>query len=360
MKGYSLRGLLRIDFMRAVSLTRLKLRHPGDLGDNNTSVPTSYIVSVPLARPRRAGLAARASALGCRRAGWSAIAAALAAVARAQRRVPRRDPAQRRLVAGRWRPCPLLWLELLVVGVGTAVGLAHATRSAGDTERLSAKEITRWATWTTCSTGRRCSRKKGELPVYLVYFITDACNAKCKHCLLADGAHPGWEEPSMAYRKQELSLEELDKITAQHGQGSLMFLLPTGGEPFLRKDIGEIVKIFHKNTGVRNVGIPTNGSTTARTLKIVEDLCESCPDLDLHIDVSLDGVGALHDEIRVFPGLFKRSIETYKALRELEKHYKNFSVQVETTVSKHNEDVPASRTTSGSAGTSTSTPSSRC
>ena len=123
------------------------------------------------------------------------------------------------------------------------------------------------------------------------------------------------------------------------GKGSLMFLLPTGGEPFLRKDIGEIVKIFHKNTGVRNVGIPTNGSTTARTVSIVKDVLRVCPDLDLHIDVSLDGVGELHDEIRVFPGLFKRSIETYKALREIEKHYKNFSVQVETTVSKHNEDV---------------------
>ena len=168
--------------------------------------------------------------------------------------------------------------------------------------------------------GRKMLVKRGQLPVYLVYFITDACNAKCKHCLLADGAHPGWEEPSMAYRKQELSLEEIDKVAASMGKGSLMFLLPTGGEPFLRKDIGEIVKIFHKNTGVRNVGIPTNGSTTARTISIVKDLCESCPDLDLHIDVSLDGVGALHDEIRVFPGLFKRSIETYKALREIEKN----------------------------------------
>ena len=112
--------------------------------------------------------------------------------------------------------------------------------------------------------GKKLFVKRGQLPAYLVYFITDACNAKCKHCLLADGAHPGWEEPSMAFRKQELSLEELDKITASMGKGSLMFLLPTGGEPFLRKDIGEIVKIFHKNTGVRNVGIPTNGSTTAR------------------------------------------------------------------------------------------------
>ena len=63
----------------------------------------------------------------------------------------------------------------------------------------------------------------------------------------------------------------------EHGEGSLMFLLPTGGEPFLRKDIGEIVKIFHKNTGVRNVGIPTNGSTTARTVSIVEGRAARVP-----------------------------------------------------------------------------------
>ncbi len=125
--------------------------------------------------------------------------------------------------------------------------------------------------------GRKMFFKKGELPVYLVYFITDACNAKCKHCLLADGAHPGWEEPSMTYRKQELSLEEIDKVSSSMGKGSLMFLLPTGGEPFLRKDIGEIIKIFHKNTGVRNVGIPTNGSTTARTVSIVKDLVRELP-----------------------------------------------------------------------------------
>ena len=36
--------------------------------------------------------------------------------------------------------------------------------------------------------GKKMFLKRGQLPVYLVYFITDACNAKCKHCLLADGA----------------------------------------------------------------------------------------------------------------------------------------------------------------------------
>src|SRR6185503_4445894 len=153
--------------------------------------------------------------------------------------------------------------------------------------------------------GKKIFMKRGELPVYLVYFITDACNAKCKHCLLADGAHPGWETPSMQFKKQELSLEEIDKITASMGK-SLMFLLPTGGEPFLRKDIGE-------------------------------NVLKSCPDLDFGVDVSLDGVGALHDEIRVFPGLFERSIQTYKELKKLSKHYPKLNVNVETTVSSHND-----------------------
>ena len=184
--------------------------------------------------------------------------------------------------------------------------------------------------------GSKMFSKKGAMPAYMVYFIADACNAKCKHCLLADGAHPGWETPTMQFKKQELTLEEVDKITASMGK-SLMFLLPTGGEPFLRKDIGEIVKIFYKNTGVRNVGIPTNGSTVVRTLKIVEDVLKACPDLDLGIDVSLDGVGALHDEIRVFPGLFERSVQTYKELKKLSKHYPRLNVNVETTVSSHND-----------------------
>src|SRR5947208_16896569 len=124
--------------------------------------------------------------------------------------------------------------------------------------------------------GRKMFRKRGELPVYLVYFITDACNAKCKHCLLADGAHPGWEEPSMAFRKQELSLEELDKLTSSMGKGSLMFLLPTGGEPFLRKDIGDLIKICHENAGVRNVGIATSVSTTTRTASMDHVLVDAC------------------------------------------------------------------------------------
>lgn len=50
VKGYDLRGLLRTDFLRSMSLARLKLRKRADaMATNDTSVPTGYIVSVPLA-----------------------------------------------------------------------------------------------------------------------------------------------------------------------------------------------------------------------------------------------------------------------------------------------------------------------
>jgi GT2 family glycosyltransferase len=50
VKGYDLPGLLRTDFLRSMSLARLKLRKRADaMATNDTSVPTGYIVSVPLA-----------------------------------------------------------------------------------------------------------------------------------------------------------------------------------------------------------------------------------------------------------------------------------------------------------------------
>src|SRR5262249_40765997 len=120
VKRYSLRGLLRTDFMRAVSLTRLKLRHPEDLGENNTSVPASYMASVPLS-----GLAVLALMLGIV-LGWKpltaigllAAAGVLVLTASLADATRRSDGWGRALAA-----VPLLWLELLVVGVGTAVGL---------------------------------------------------------------------------------------------------------------------------------------------------------------------------------------------------------------------------------------------
>jgi GT2 family glycosyltransferase len=120
VKRYSLPALLLTDFKRAVSLTRLKLRHRRDLASNNTSVPSSYIASVPLAGLSMAALALAAVLGEPMLAGVGALAAAgvatlnrgfLVALAQSEGWV--------RTVGA----LPLLWLELLVVGAGTGIGL---------------------------------------------------------------------------------------------------------------------------------------------------------------------------------------------------------------------------------------------
>ncbi len=176
--------------------------------------------------------------------------------------------------------------------------------------------------------GKRVFFKRGSSPLYLVLFVTDRCNARCKHCLLADGVH----NPD---KSSELTLEEIEKLSVQ--MEPLLFLLPTGGEPFLRNDLGDIIALFHKNTRVRNVGIPTNGFFTERIIETVHSILETCPDLDLGIDVSIDGIGEKHDEIRGVPGLFDKAVATYRELRKLESLYPKFNVNIETTVSSYND-----------------------
>jgi MoaA/NifB/PqqE/SkfB family radical SAM enzyme len=171
--------------------------------------------------------------------------------------------------------------------------------------------------------------KEGSSPLYLVLFVTDRCNARCKHCLLADGVHT----PD---KSSELSLEEIEVLSKK--MDPLLFLLPTGGEPFLRDDLGEIIKLFYKNNRVRNVGIPTNGFFTEKIVRIIRDILETCPDLDLGVDVSLDGVGAKHDEIRGVAGLFDNAVKTFNELTLLEKMYPRFNVNIETTVSSYNDN----------------------
>ena len=66
--------------------------------------------------------------------------------------------------------------------------------------------------------------------------------AHCSHCLLGE----------KRVGLKELTINEIEKISQSLGR--ILFLLPTGGEPFLRDDIAEIVHIFYRNNKVANAG----------------------------------------------------------------------------------------------------------
>jgi GT2 family glycosyltransferase len=122
VKGYDLAGLLRTDFLRSMSLARLKLRkRAGTIAANDTSVPTGYIASVPLA-----GLTAVALVVGAVTGNAALVAAGLFGVMAifvlnvAFLRLLGRHGGTRTCVLG----SGLLLIELLAAGAGSAYGVA--------------------------------------------------------------------------------------------------------------------------------------------------------------------------------------------------------------------------------------------
>ncbi|HPQ39187.1 MAG TPA: radical SAM/SPASM domain-containing protein [bacterium] len=172
----------------------------------------------------------------------------------------------------------------------------------------------------------RILRKSGVLPHYLVFFVTKNCTANCRHCLLGSEAHS----------TDELTVDEIERIT-EH-MDPLLFLLITGGDPFIRKDISEIVKTFYRRPGFRNLGMPSNGFLTDRIVGETERILMDCPGIDFAVDISIDGIGDDHDYIRQKPGLFDRAVTTYRQLEKLTKKYANFNLNVAVTVSSYNHD----------------------
>ena len=67
-------------------------------------------------------------------------------------------------------------------------------------------------------------------------------------------------------------------------------------------------------------------------------MARHCPGVPLTVKPSIDGVGDKHDEIRGFPGNWKRLVATIEGLKELEKRYDGFHLELGTVISRFNLD----------------------
>jgi len=173
----------------------------------------------------------------------------------------------------------------------------------------------------------RVISNKGKTPLYLIFFVTSYCNLKCEHCFY-------WKELNV--KRDELKLEEIEKIAKS--MDDLIFLRLTGGEPMLRKDLPEIVKIFYDNNNLRNVGISTAGFFTQKILKDATKILELCPDLELEVCISIDDVERFHDLNRGIQNTYKNAVETIKGLREIKEKHKRVRINIGLCVTKDNQD----------------------
>ena len=129
-------------------------------------------------------------------------------------------------------------------------------------------------------------------------FVTSTCNSLCRTCFY-------WEELKQG---RDLSFDQLARVsqTAPHFHK----LWISGGEPFLRKELAEIIELFYRNNGVRALNLPTNGLLPAQVTSVIDYLLERCPELVIDLNFSLDGLANTHDAIRGVPNNFQKTLAT--------------------------------------------------
>ena len=182
----------------------------------------------------------------------------------------------------------------------------------------------------------KCSRLFGWQkfhPMTVTYSVTAACQSRCKTCQI--GAM-FCQNPKRA--EGDLTLDEVEKIfSSMH---PVYFFNMSGGEPFLRKDLPEIVGLACKYLKPRVVHTPTNAILTERivenTEKIIRIVRDYNPSVPVTVKPSIDGVGELHDEIRGVKGNFECLLKTIEGLKRLENKYDNFHLELGTVISNYN------------------------
>jgi MoaA/NifB/PqqE/SkfB family radical SAM enzyme len=166
------------------------------------------------------------------------------------------------------------------------------------------------------------------LPFSLVVSVSYRCNSRCQTCGV-------WRRES-----DELTLDEWRRVFAHLGR-TPFYLTFTGGEPSLRPDLADLVISAAELCRPAVITIPTNGLLTRRILEGVERICAAAPHSQVGLNLSLDDVGDEHDAIRGVPGNWRRAMDTWQGLKEIQPRHPNLVLSVHTVVSRLNaERIP--------------------
>lgn len=137
---------------------------------------------------------------------------------------------------------------------------------------------------------------KLSAPLSVCFQVTRKCNLHCKYCLSSSGIN----------EEYGLSTDEVKKMISELGKMGVSRLDFTGGEPLLRRDLGELItcaKKHHINTIV-----------TTNTLLLNEENIKVLKKADL-VQISVDGPEDVHNEQRQ-GNVWQKTIDNIKLLQK--------------------------------------------
>lgn len=144
----------------------------------------------------------------------------------------------------------------------------------------------------------------GRTVQYLRVSVTDKCNLRCVYCMPMEGLP--WLK-----REDLLSYEEIEQIVRVMAPMGLERVRITGGEPLVRQDLPELVKLIRKVPGIRDLSLSTNAVLLADQADALK-----AAGID-RMNVSLDSLRADRvDSIARRPGSYPKIMEGLDAAEE--------------------------------------------
>jgi MoaA/NifB/PqqE/SkfB family radical SAM enzyme len=132
-----------------------------------------------------------------------------------------------------------------------------------------------------------------------------------------------------------MTTEEFDRVFQSLGRAPYWITF-SGGEPFLRRDLEDLCQSAYGHCRPAIINIPTNGLLFKQIPDRVAEIARRCPDSQLIVNLSLDGIGERHDDIRGIPGNFERAMQTFHGIRAIREP--NLTVGLHTVISVFNLD----------------------
>jgi MoaA/NifB/PqqE/SkfB family radical SAM enzyme len=157
------------------------------------------------------------------------------------------------------------------------------------------------------------------LPLNITLSPSPKCNSRCLTCNI-------WMK-----REDELTLDEWDKVLASLGRAPYWFTI-SGGEPLMYPHVVELAELAYRHCRPGVINIPTNAILSTIPDR-VERIARACPDSQLIVNLSLDGVGPKHDHIRGIRGNFELFEERLGQLLALRRRVRNLTIGIHSVVS---------------------------
>jgi MoaA/NifB/PqqE/SkfB family radical SAM enzyme len=176
------------------------------------------------------------------------------------------------------------------------------------------------------------NRDRLPRPFLMTVVVTHRCNSRCVMCNL-------WEEK----RSPMLSLDEYRQIFRKPFPFVRVLTL-TGGEPTLRSDLPDIFETIRAaSPRLEHVELASHGMNVDRTLEQVETMVGTASRNPgrlrrFNLQLSLDGVGEGHNNVRRIPGGFDKVCRTLDGIARLRERYPMISSKLSCVVMPQNLD----------------------